>query len=262
MEDILAKIAAHKAVEVAEQKQLFSIKDLESTQWFSAKPISIKESLTRVGSSGVIAEFKRQSPSKGVINGQASVAETTTGYVNAGAAALSVLTDTKFFGGNTADLLAARGANQCPILRKDFVLDEFQILQAKSIGADVILLIAAMLTPQQIKDFAAFAASLGLEVLLEVHDLEELQRSIQPHVTLVGVNNRSLRTFQVSVDTSFQLAEHIPAEFVKVSESGLSDASVIGSLRAAGYRGFLIGETFMKTANPAQACADFIAQTR
>lgn len=262
MEDILAKIAAHKLVEVTQQKQLFSIKDLESTEWFAAKPISIKESLTRAGSSGVIAEFKRQSPSKGVINGEASVAETTIGYVNAGAAALSVLTDTKFFGGNIADLQQARCANQCPILRKDFVLDEFQILQAKSIGADVILLIAAMLTPAQIKDLATFAASLGLEVLLEVHDLEELQRSIQPNVTLVGVNNRSLRTFQVSVDTSFLLAEHIPAEFVKVSESGLSEASVIASLRSAGYSGFLIGETFMKTANPAQACADFIAQTR
>jgi indole-3-glycerol phosphate synthase len=189
-----------------------------------------------------------------------TVEEVTTAYAAAGASALSVLTDVDFFGGHTNDLLAARAANQIPILRKDFMIDEYQILEAKALGADIILLIAAILTPDEIEDLAVFAKSLGLNVLLEVHNLEELQRSVIPELDAIGVNNRNLADFSVNIQTSFDLVDEIPDDFLKISESAISNPQTINELRAAGFDGFLIGENFMKTENPGASMTDFVSQ--
>jgi len=260
--DILEKIIAHKQQEVAERKSLFPAKLLEQSTYFEGKPVSLKKYLLRDDKTGIIAEFKRKSPSKGVINAHAKVERTTIGYMQAGAAALSVLTDSEFFGGSSADLETARKYNFCPVLRKDFVIDEYQIIEAKSIGADAILLIAAGLEPARLKELAAFAQSLGLEVLMEVHGKEELDSHLNDSLDVVGVNNRNLKTFEVSVDTSKVLASAIPSEFVKISESGISNPETIVDLMGHGYKGFLIGETFMKTGRPELTAADFIERVK
>ncbi|NCD68601.1 indole-3-glycerol phosphate synthase TrpC [Mucilaginibacter agri] len=258
--NILDKIVARKKTEVEAAKALRSIQQLEASPLFGRETYALNDFLLNPTRTGIIAEFKRKSPSKGVINDKVSVEEVTTGYNAAGASALSVLTDHDFFMGHEDDLQAARKVNNIPLLRKDFMIDEYQILEAKSIGADIILLIAAILTPAQIKQYAALAKSLGLSVLLEVHNLEELQRSIDPNLSAIGVNNRNLADFTVSVETSFKLAEHIPAEFTKVSESAISNTQVIKDLKQAGYNGFLIGENFMKEENPGKAMAEFVKQ--
>jgi indole-3-glycerol phosphate synthase len=180
--------------------------------------------------------------------------------MQAGASALSILTDKDFFGGSADDLKVARKFNFCPILRKDFIIDEYQIIEAKSIGADVILLIAAILTPQQVKQLAALAISLGMEVLLEVHDEAELQANMEAGIALVGVNNRNLKTFEVDINTSKRLSELMPKEVVAVSESGIDNPALIKELKTFGYKGFLIGETFMKNSRPELAAKEFIAQ--
>lgn len=257
--NILERIVAHKRVEVERRKSVASMKSLEQNSFFSRPVVSMKAGLTRAGSKGIIAEFKRRSPSKGIINANAAVEETTRGYVEAGASALSVLTDHEFFGGSNDDLSTARRANICPILRKDFIIDEYQIAEAKSIGADAILLIAAVLDPAALKKLAAFAHSLGLEVLMEVHNEAELVSNLQSQADMVGVNNRDLKTFKVSIDVSKKLAALIPDQVVKVSESGISDPGTIRDLSAYGYRGFLIGENFMKAASPRSAAAEFIS---
>ena len=258
---ILDTIVAHKRQEVASRRELVPVKLLETSLYFNAQPLSLRKYLLRENGSGLIAEFKRKSPSKGWINQYAPVERTTLGYMQAGAAALSILTDTEFFGGKNEDLTTARRFNFCPILRKDFVVDEYQILEAKSIGADAVLLIAAVLTPQEIDTLGRLARSLGLEVLLEVHDGEELARSANADaVNLIGVNNRNLHDFSLSLDTSMALAEAIPSEFVKVSESGISTAAAIGQLREVGYRGFLLGEAFMRHARPERACAALVQE--
>jgi indole-3-glycerol phosphate synthase len=256
--DILKEIIAHKQQEVEERKSLFPTKLLEQSLYFEGKSVSLKKYLLREDKTGIIAEFKRQSPSKGMINEHAKVEKTTIGYMQAGASALSVLTDKKFFGGSSDDLKIARQFNFCPVLRKDFVIDEYQITEAKSIGADAILLIAAALEPSKLKELAAFAKSLDLEVLMEVHNQEELEQNLNQHLDVVGVNNRNLKTFEVSIETSKSLASLIPDDFVKISESGISDPASIVELREHGFKGFLIGETFMKTARPELAAADFI----
>ena len=256
--NILDKIVLRKQQEVADAKALVSVKDLEESIYFERKPYSFKEFLLADDRTGIIAEFKRRSPSKGLINGVADVAEVTQAYNNAGASALSVLTDIDFFGGKTDDILGARASNNIPILRKDFMIDEYQILEAKAWGADIILLIASILTPQQIKDFGKFAQSLGLNVLLEVHNLEELERSICPNLNAIGVNNRNLGDFTVNIQTSFDLVDRIPDEFLKISESAISNPKTIKELKAAGFNGFLIGENFMKTANPGAAMEEFV----
>ena len=197
-----------------------------------------------------------------MINGNASVEMTTAGYVSAGAAALSVLTDEKFFGGKNDDLTAARKVNACPILRKDFTIDEYQIVEAKSIGADAILLIAAILKPTEVKTLSNFARSLNLEVLLEVHDEHELKSNLDSRVDLIGVNNRNLKTFEVSINTSKKLGELIPDDVVKVSESGISSVESIMELRTFGFQGFLIGENFMKSQNPADEAKRFMSKLR
>ena len=258
---ILQTIVAHKRQEVAARRELVPVKLLETSLYFRSQPLSLRKYLLRENGSGLIAEFKRRSPSKGWINQYAPVERTTLGYMQAGAVALSILTDTEFFGGKNEDLTTARRFNFCPIIRKDFVVHEYQILEAKSIGADAVLLIAAVLTPVEIDTLGRLARSLGLEVLLEVHDAEELARSANADaVDLIGVNNRNLHDFTLSLDTSMELAAAIPREFVKVSESGISSAKAIGQLREVGYRGFLLGEAFMRHARPERACATLVQE--
>jgi indole-3-glycerol phosphate synthase len=262
---ILDEIIAHKHTEVAQRQALYPRALLEKSLYFSSPVVSLRGYLTRPDKTGIIAEIKRASPSKGMINEHVSVERTSIGYMQAGASALSVLTDEKFFKGSNADLKTARRFNYCPILRKDFTVDEYQIIEAKSIGADAILLIAAALAPERLRTLAQTAQDLGLEVLLEVHNADELDRSMSaaaPQVNVVGVNNRDLHTFAVSLDTSEKLAERIPASVAKVSESGIKSAADAHRLRRAGFDGFLIGEQFMQHSRPEKACADFVAALR
>lgn len=260
--NILDQIIAGKYREVEEKKSLIPVKLLEKSIFFPGSVVSMKKYVTQPDKSGIISEFKRKSPSKGIINGSASVETVSIGYMQAGASALSILTDKDYFGGTNEDLKTARKFNFCPILRKDFVVDEYQILEAKSIGADCILLIAAALEPEKLKSLAYFAKSLGLEVLMEVHDAEELDRSLCDGLDLVGVNNRNLKTFEVSLDTSLALVDRIPSNFVKISESGISDPKTLVQLKDAGFDGFLIGENFMKSSRPEQAAFNFIKEYR
>lgn len=258
--NILDKIVLRKREEVASSKARVSVAELEAGSAFGRKTYSFREFLLDPERTGIIAEFKRRSPSKGLINGTASVEEVTTGYAQAGASALSILTDVDFFGGHTRDLEAGRAVNTIPILRKDFMIDEYQILEAKALGADVILLIAAILTPKEISAFAKLAKSIGLNVLLEVHNLEELQKSMDANVDAVGVNNRNLADFTVNIQTSFDLVNEIPADFLKISESAISNPQTISQLRNAGFNGFLIGENFMKTDAPGAAMQQFVSE--
>lgn len=260
--NVLDRIILHKRKEVNDRRSAVGIKVLERSSFFSRSTISMKTGLTAFEASGIIAEFKRRSPSKGMINGHASVEETTLGYARAGASALSVLTDEEFFGGSNDDLSKARKINDRPILRKDFTIDEYQIVEAKSIGADAILLIAAVLDTRKSKELASFARSLGLEILLEVHNEEELVRNIDVGADLIGVNNRDLKTFSVSTETSKKLAPLIPSGVVKVSESGISSPDTIAELKNYGYQGFLIGENFMKDRQPHVSAADFIRKMK
>jgi|SRR5690554_204371 len=260
--NILEKIVAHKQKEVDERKSMVPVKLLERSVYFNSQVVSMKKYVTDPEKTGIIAEFKRKSPSKGMINVSSSVEQTSIGYMQAGASALSILTDKEFFGGTNEDLTLARRFNFCPILRKDFVVEEYQIVEAKSIGADCILLIAAVLEPGRLKELAQFAHQMGLEVLMEVHDGEELNRSVNEHLDLVGVNNRNLKTFDVSLETSLELVDKIPSEFLKISESGISSPSTLLKLKAAGFDGFLIGENFMKSSRPHQAAYNFMNEFR
>ena len=258
--NILDKIVANKKKEVQQAKSRTSYIDLEESDVFSRECYSFKDFLLDPARTGIIAEFKRKSPSKGIINDKVTVKNVTTGYAAAGASALSVLTDRNFFMGKKADLVAARSANSIPVLRKDFMIDEYQVIEAKSLGADIILLIAAILTPGEIQNLASLAKGLGLNVLLEVHNLEELQRSINPNLDAIGVNNRNLADFTVSVETSYILAPYIPPEFLKISESAISNPQTIKELKLAGFNGFLIGENFMKQEDPGVAMAEFVKE--
>ncbi|GAA4931073.1 indole-3-glycerol phosphate synthase TrpC [Mucilaginibacter defluvii] len=255
---ILDKIVANKRKEVARAKSRVSYTKLEESEFFSRQPYSFREFLLAPDRTGIIAEFKRKSPSKGIINDKVTVKQVTTAYADAGASALSVLTDKLFFMGRKIDVKRARALNNIPILRKDFMIDEYQVIEAKAIGADVILLIAAILTPAEIDTLATLAKSIGLSVLLEVHNLEELERSINPNLDAIGVNNRNLADFTVSVETSFQLAKHIPDDFLKISESAISNTEVIKELKQAGFSGFLIGENFMRQEDPGAAMREFV----
>ncbi|MEP6675814.1 MAG: indole-3-glycerol phosphate synthase TrpC [Ferruginibacter sp.] len=257
--NILQTIIEHKKREVAFQKANVSIEELQQTEHYQRKTLSLKSFLLDTTKTGIIAEFKRKSPSKGAINKTAAVETVTKAYTANGASGLSVLTDTHFFGGSSKDLLAAR-QNEIPILKKDFIIDEYQLTEARSLGADVILLIAANLSPAAVKQLAVSAKSLQLEVLLEIHNEDELQH-ICDEVDMVGVNNRNLKTFDVDINTSIRLAALIPPGKIKISESGINDAAVINLLRRHhDYTGFLIGETFMKEADPAIAFASFVQQ--
>ncbi len=254
---ILDKIIAQKRMEVAAAKAEKNLREFEKDPLFGRSGLSLVSSLLNTPTPGIISEFKRQSPSKGIINDQAKPEVVTAGYAAAGAKCLSVLTDTPFFGGTFEDFAKARAANPTtPMLRKDFMVDEYQLFEAKSLGADVILLIAACLGPAEVRSLALKAHELDMEVLLEVHDSQELSQSLCDEVDMVGVNNRNLKTFTTSIDTSLDLIGQIPDTFVRISESGLQDADTIIQLFQAGYQGFLIGETFMKTSDPAAALSE------
>jgi len=259
--NFLEEIKQHKLREVEERKSLYPVKSLERSIFFEAQPVSLRKYLLREELTGIIAEFKRKSPSKGIINPSAEAAAACLAYVQAGASALSVLTDKAYFGGSADDLKAVRKCSHCPILRKDFIVDEYQIVETRSMGADVILLIAEMLDRKKIENLAKFAVSLGLEVLLEFHSTEELSK-LNGNIHLAGVNNRDLKTFAVNTKISRELAEKIPDDFIKISESGIEDAATVIELKKAGYKGFLIGEFFMRHSDPASACRRFIQSIR
>jgi len=255
--NILDKIVRYKKKEVIGARLIVPVSELEQMYFFNRKTIPLTEFLISGNRTGIIAEFKRKSPSKGIINDQSTIKEVTKGYNLNGASALSVLTDHNFFGGSVEDLLAARKVNQIPILRKEFIIDEYQIYEAKAIGADVILLIAAILDKKTVKKFARKAKELNLQVLFEIHEENELDL-LNEYIDIIGVNNRNLKNFIVDLNQSAKMAEKIPGDILKISESGISSPDDILFLRKHGYNGFLIGENFMKTDNPVTAFANFV----
>ncbi len=254
---ILEEIISYKKLELDDLKIQVPYSKLENLPYFNRKTLPLTVPLLKMVKSGIIAEFKKKSPSKGVINETARVEEVVSGYAQGGASGVSVLTDNRYFGGSSTDLVRAREKVQIPILRKDFIIDKYQISEAKGIGADVILLIAAALTPEQTYDLAKFAHDLDLQVLLEIHSQQELNY-LNDYVDIVGVNNRDLKTFRVDIGISIELAALIPDKFVKISESGISDVETIIKLKTYGYRGFLMGENFMKSKRPEMTFSDFI----
>ena len=254
--DILERIVIDKRREVESKKRIMSIDALRKSPMIGRNTNSLSQSVQN--GSGIIAEFKRRSPSKQVINHKSSVIDVVHQYEEAGASGISVLTDTMYFGGAIDDLLQARANLNIPLLRKEFIIDSYQIVEAKAFGADAILLIAALLSPEEVTDFASLAHDLGMEVLLEVHNELELKSSDLSCVDLIGVNNRNLKTFSVDLETSKRLSRIIPKEKVSVSESGISDPRAILDLRNYGFKGFLIGENFMKTEDPGASAKEFI----
>ena len=262
MNDILEEIVAHKRKELKELKGILPLHDLaERVEEYLAndkrQTLSMRQSLAE-SDSGIIAEFKRRSPSKGWIKEDGEPTVIPPSYAENGAAALSILTDEKFFGGKLKFIQQARPlVPHSPILRKDFIIDEYQLLQARQIGADAVLLIAACLSKQKCKELARKAHALGLETLLEVHSEPELEY-VGDNIDMVGVNNRNLGTFHTDVQNSYRLANLLPKDYLLVSESGISNPLTVRELRQAGFRGFLIGETFMKTPNPGLALKEFI----
>ncbi|MCU4175761.1 indole-3-glycerol phosphate synthase TrpC [Carboxylicivirga sp. N1Y90] len=258
---ILDKIIVQKRKEVEAAKAKVSIKELMYYRDFNEQVPSLKAFLSDPLKSGVICEFKRQSPSKGVINGAVQVADVVKGYEKAGASALSVLTDTQFFGGTNDDLTIARRSTSIPILRKDFIIDPYQLYEAKAIGASAILLIAACLDVNEAKELGAMANYLGLEVLMELHGEDELEK-LNAFVDVVGINNRNLKTFEVNLQHSVELAQRLPKNKIRISESGIHSKEDVFFLRQNGFDGFLIGENFMKTEDPGQACIDFCKSIR
>jgi indole-3-glycerol phosphate synthase len=253
--NILEQIVAHKKKEVEQRKREVGVTQLEHERMFVRKTYSLKRFITDPTKTGIIAEYKRRSPSKGVINDRDSVESVTRMYAAYGASGISVLTDHTFFGGSLDDLVAARD-NDVPLLRKDFMIGEYQVVEAKAYGADVILLIAACLTPAEVKNLAATAKSLELEVLLELHDDSELEH-VCDEVDVIGINNRNLKNFEVDLQHSIRMAEKIGNGFIKIAESGINDVKNIRFLKEHGFQGFLIGEYFMKQEDPGAAFKEF-----
>jgi indole-3-glycerol phosphate synthase len=253
---ILDKIVADKRLEVAERKQAVSLEHLKSMTSGLPKGLSLKHAL-ETSNTGILSEFKRKSPSKGYIHAGADVAAVVTAYQSGGCTGVSILTDFPYFGGTISDFRNARQVLDCPMLRKDFMINPYQIYESRLLGADVILLIASALTLDEAYDLGELAHELGMEVLLEIHNEAELDY-ISRFTDMVGVNNRNLSTFVTDVQVSFDLVDKIPSQFVKISESGLSDPAVVKTLREAGYRGFLMGENFMKHGNPGAELTSFI----
>ncbi|MDQ3017255.1 MAG: indole-3-glycerol phosphate synthase TrpC [Bacteroidota bacterium] len=243
------------------KKELAPVKLLESSIYFDSTCVSLSQYILRKDKTGIIAEFKRKSPSGGIINSYADVVSTTIGYMQSGACALSVLTEPDYFQGSPEDLTKVRDTNYCPILRKDFIVDEYQIIESKSIGADAILLIAACLDKVQIELLHSLARSLGMEVIIEIHDQTELTL-LPDGEYIIGVNNRNLKTMLTDIEHSLRLANALPQDHIRISESGLKSPKDIQVLNDAGYSGFLMGELFMKSPDPSAALADFIAQLK
>lgn len=257
----LEKINSLKRKEVEENKLLYPIKLLERSGFFNTKTVSLEKYLKREDKNGIIAEIKKQSPSAGIINQYVNIEKTSIGYMQAGSSALSILTDKSFFGGKNEDLITARKFNFCPILRKDFIVDEYQIIESKSIGSDAILLIASSLSKTEIKSFTDLAFSLGLEVLFEVHSEEELDK-IPANAKIIGVNNRDLRSMRINLETSYSLIHKLPRNVTKVTESGIENPNDIIQLKSSGYSGFLIGSYFMKHTEPSVACKELASVLR
>jgi indole-3-glycerol phosphate synthase len=253
--NILDRIIEQKKKEVAERKLEMPVAELEKGRFFQRQTLSLKQFLEKPRKTGIIAEYKRKSPSKGIINNRDSVEAVTKAYASYGASGISILTDHQFFGGSLDDLISARD-NGVPLLRKDFMIDEYQLLEAKAYGADVILLIAACLSPAEVHSLSAVARKLGLEVLLEIHDESELEH-ICDTVDLVGVNNRNLKTFEVNLEHSVQLSEKIGDGFPRVAESGINTVQDVHYLKEHGFSGFLIGEYFMRQKSPMAAFKNF-----
>lgn len=258
MTNILDKIIANKRLEVERHKKDTPINELEKRLSTITTPASFKEAIKN-SRTGIIAEFKRRSPSRNWIFKDAKIEDVIPLYSQNGASAISVLTDMDFFGGELADLELAGSLTKTPLLRKDFVVDEYQLYQAKISGASAILLIASALTIDETKQLAKKAKELNLDILLEIHNEQELHH-INDKVDVVGVNNRNLGTFVTDIQISFDLADKIPNDFIKISESGISEPQTVIDLQQAGYKGFLMGENFMKTSNPGKALEDFINQ--
>ena len=253
---ILDKIVADKRLEVAARREAVSFDHLKNMATGLPKGLSLKKAL-EASQTGIISEFKRKSPSKGYIHPNADAASVVSAYQAGGCTGVSVLTDEIYFGGTLSDFRNARHVLDCPMLRMDFMIDPFQVYEAKILGADVILLIASALTMDEAYDLGELAHELGMEVLLEVHNEAELDY-ISRFTDMVGVNNRNLSTFVTDVQVSFDLADKIPAGFTKISESGLSETATVKKLREAGYKGFLMGENFMKHGDPGAALSSFI----
>ena len=254
---ILDEISAFKKRLLDHKKRVVSIKDLEAMPSFQRNCFVLTERIKNADF-GIVAEHKRRSPSKPHLNFKTDVFDVAKTYETAGVSGMSVLTEQKYFGGSLEDLMLCRSACNLPLLRKDFMVDEYQIIESKAHGADVILLIAACLTPKEVCRFSTLAKQLGMQSILEVHSLEELQNHICDTVDIIGVNNRNLKTFEVDLQTSRELIEHIPENFVKISESGLKHAQDILDLKNIGYNGFLLGEHFMVTDNPGLSAQQFI----
>jgi len=257
--NILDKIIEQKKQEVEFSKSKISVEELKDSAFFGRATFSLKETIKT--KSGIITEFKRQSPSKGIINDKVSPLEVVSQYEKFGASAVSILTDKDFFDGNFEDILSVRNHINIPILRKDFMIDEYQFYEAKSIGTDVILLIASCLSPTQVSEFTELAHSLNLEVLLEIHSEDELKH-INKNVDFVGINNRNLKDFKVDLQHSVNLKNQLPKDILSVAESGIYNEKDFKFLKKKGFDGFLMGEYFMKNENPGAKFGEFIREVR
>ena len=250
--NILEEIVATRKRDLRLQKEILPMDRLVKEIDYERNILSLPDFLRDKGRSGIIAEFKRRSPSRGVINETAKLEEVVAGYCSNRVSAVSVLTEPAYFGGSTDDLRIAGEHCDVPLLRKDFIIDPWQLYEARASGADAILLIAAVLGRKMVAELSETASQLGLKVLLEVHSERELE-TISPFIDVIGVNNRDLETFRVDIDLSLRLVHHLPTDLARISESGIDSAEDIKSLRAAGYDGFLIGDYFMRQSDPAQA---------
>jgi len=255
--NILTKIINRKKEEVAYRKQNISLGQLQTQPLYVRQSLSLKSKLL-TDTWGIIAEFKRKSPSKGILNQNISPQVVAKGYQMAGASGVSCLTDIDFFGGSDEDFAQARSVLEIPLLRKDFTVDTYQLYESKALGADIILLIAAALESSHLKELAHQAKEIGLEVLLEVHNAQELEETLNSYVDIVGVNNRNLKTFDVDIQTSIELSKLIPDDYAKISESGITSPQTIHTLKSKGFHGFLIGENFMKENSPELALQAFM----
>lgn len=257
--NILDKIVASKRIEIQNKKEFLHPSKFEESIFFHHVTHSLAKSIKDTGKSSVIAEFKRRSPSKGIINDTSRISDVVTAYEKYGASGISILTDREFFGGKPLDIQHVRNKVTCPILRKDFIIDEYQILEAKAIGADAILLIAAILEKKEGKRLYEFAKKIQLEVVFEIHDDNEIDK-IPDSDCIIGINNRNLKTFEINIEKSIEIAERLPKNTIKISESGIENPEIIRQLKRHGYDGFLIGENFMKTNDPGKAFAEFVKQ--
>ena len=254
---ILDQIIETKKIEIELSRKNNSFSNLEKLPGFSRPTNSLCKNLLN-SDFGIIAEHKRKSPFKSVINQKCLINKVIEGYSSVGVSGISILTDQKYFGGSIDDLVISRKNTTLPILRKEFIIDEYQIIEAKAIGADAILLIASCLKKETIKNLSKCAKKLDLEVLVEIHNLNELNNCLMDSVDIIGVNNRNLKTFEVDINTSIKLSNMIPEKYLKISESGISNYDEIRKLRNYGFKGFLIGELFMKNNDPGKEVLDLI----